>query len=84
MQFFLDLGLKIIKLSCDTDLASDGSLLESFNTLSKGLRNLKDVPLGISSVQPLDSGLFSFKLSMRYYPVNKSFLGQISDKIIQI
>ncbi|GJW21174.1 nucleolar protein 6 [Tanacetum coccineum] len=37
------------------DLASDGSLLESFNTLSKGLRNLQDIPLGISSVQPLDS-----------------------------
>lgn len=37
-------------LSCDTDVASDGSLLESFNTLSKGLRNLRDVPLGISSV----------------------------------
>nr|GEX34116.1 nucleolar protein 6 [Tanacetum cinerariifolium] len=37
------------------DLASDGSLLESFNTLSKGLRNLQDVPLAISSVQPLDS-----------------------------
>ncbi|KVH92355.1 Nrap protein [Cynara cardunculus var. scolymus] len=37
------------------DLASDGSLLESFGTLSKRLRLLSDVPLGVSSVQPLDS-----------------------------
>ncbi|PWA67901.1 Nrap protein [Artemisia annua] len=35
-----------------------GSLLESFNTLSKGLHNLRDVPLGISSVQPLDSAFW--------------------------
>ncbi|KAJ9561979.1 hypothetical protein OSB04_007139 [Centaurea solstitialis] len=37
------------------DVASDGSLLESFGTLSKRLRLLSDVPLGVSSVQPLDS-----------------------------
>ncbi|KAI3726492.1 hypothetical protein L1987_66289 [Smallanthus sonchifolius] len=43
-------------LVCDGgDLASDESLLESFGTLSKRLRLLSDVPLGISSVQPLDS-----------------------------
>nr|XP_043615466.1 nucleolar protein 6 [Erigeron canadensis] len=43
-------------LICDGgDLASDGSLLESFGTLSKRLRLLKDVPLRISSVQPLDA-----------------------------
>ncbi|MFS7973292.1 putative Nrap protein domain 1 [Helianthus anomalus] len=41
-------------LACE-DLASDGSLLESFGTLSKRLRLLSDVPLAISSVQPLDS-----------------------------
>lgn len=39
----------------DGELASDGSLLESFGTLSKRLRLLSDVPLAISSVQPLDS-----------------------------
>ncbi|KAI7743678.1 hypothetical protein M8C21_004126, partial [Ambrosia artemisiifolia] len=45
-------------LVCDGgDLASDGSLLESFDTLAKRLRLLSDVPLGISGVQPLDSGL---------------------------
>ncbi|XP_071731324.1 uncharacterized protein [Rutidosis leptorrhynchoides] len=37
------------------DLASDASLLDSFNTLSKYLLNLSGVPLGISSVKPLDS-----------------------------
>ncbi|KAI3768011.1 hypothetical protein L2E82_18441 [Cichorium intybus] len=37
------------------DTVSNGSLLESFGTLSKRLRLLSDVPLGISSVQPLDS-----------------------------
>ncbi|XP_076960700.1 uncharacterized protein LOC143637137 [Bidens hawaiensis] len=43
-------------LACDGgDLASDGSLLESFGTLSKRLRLLSDVPLRVSSVQPLDS-----------------------------
>ncbi|KAJ0526430.1 putative Nrap protein domain 1 [Helianthus annuus] len=43
-------------LACEGgDLASDGSLLESFGTLSKRLRLLSDVPLAISSVQPLDS-----------------------------
>ncbi|KAL7606257.1 hypothetical protein Lser_V15G19682 [Lactuca serriola] len=39
----------------DGDLASDGSLNESFGTLSKRLRLLSDVPLSITSVQPLDS-----------------------------
>ncbi|KAI3764981.1 hypothetical protein L2E82_14999 [Cichorium intybus] len=34
---------------------SNGSLLESFGTLCKRLRLLSDVPLVISSVQPLDS-----------------------------
>ncbi|KAL4582607.1 hypothetical protein LXL04_007163 [Taraxacum kok-saghyz] len=37
------------------DTGFNGSLLESFGTLSKRLRLLSEVPLAISSVQPLDS-----------------------------
>lgn len=38
-------------------VSSSGALLEAFDTLSKQLRLLDDVPLKISTVQPLDSGL---------------------------
>ncbi|KAI3765608.1 hypothetical protein L2E82_15646 [Cichorium intybus] len=41
--------------SCIDYTVSNGSLLESFGTLCKRLRLLSDVPLVISSVQPLDS-----------------------------
>ena len=37
-------------------VSSSGALLEAFNNLSKQLRLLDDVPLKISTVQPLDSG----------------------------
>lgn len=37
-----------------------GSLLGAFETLSKRLRNIKEIPLKISSVQPLDPGSLLF------------------------
>lgn len=36
-----------------------GSLMKAYDDLSKHLRLLDDIPLRISSVQPLDSGFFS-------------------------
>uniref|UniRef100_A0A453K7Y9 Nrap protein domain-containing protein n=1 Tax=Aegilops tauschii subsp. strangulata TaxID=200361 RepID=A0A453K7Y9_AEGTS len=36
-------------------VSSSGALLEAFDTLAKQLRLLDDVPLKISTVQPLDS-----------------------------
>jgi U3 small nucleolar RNA-associated protein 22 len=38
-------------------VSSSGSLLEAFDALAKQLRSLDDIPLKISTVQPLGSGL---------------------------
>lgn len=50
------LGLRLKRNYADT-VSSSGALLEAFDTLSKQLRVLDDIPLKISTVQPLDSGL---------------------------
>lgn len=39
--------------------SSSGALLEAFELLSKRLRLLEEIPLRISSVQPLDPGFIS-------------------------
>ena len=47
-------------------VSSSGALLEAFNNLSKQLRLLDDVPLKISTVQPLDSGSTKYILFFTY------------------
>ena len=49
-------------------VSSSGALLEAYNNLAKQLRLLDDVPLKISTVQPLDSG------STKYIYISCSFL----------
>lgn len=41
-------------------VSSSGALLEAFDTMAKQLRLLDDIPLKISTVQPLDSGLTQY------------------------
>lgn len=51
-----------LRKGCDNfsdSISFSGSLLEAFEVLSKRLHLLKDIPLKVSSVQPLDSGFFS-------------------------
>lgn len=43
-------------------VAFSSALLEAFELLSKRLRLLEDIPLKISSVQPLDPGFISMSL----------------------
>ena len=50
------LGFRLNRNYADP-VSSSGALLEAFDTLSKQLRLLDDVPLKISTVQPLDPGL---------------------------
>ncbi|KAK4741434.1 hypothetical protein SAY87_025022 [Trapa incisa] len=45
------------------DPMSSGSLMQAFENLSKCLRNIKDIPLKVSSVQPLDSAFRSTSVS---------------------
>ena len=40
-------------------ISFSGSLLEALEVLSKRLRLIQDIPLKVSSVQPLDPGTFS-------------------------
>lgn len=40
-------------------ISYSGRLLEKFEEFSKRLRSIEDIPLRISSVQPLDSGILS-------------------------
>jgi len=53
------LGFKLIPNYADP-VSSSGALLEAFDTISKQLRLLDDIPLKISTVQPLDSGLTQY------------------------
>jgi len=53
------LGFKLISNYADP-VSSSGALLEAFDTISKQLRILDDIPLKISTVQPLDSGLTQY------------------------
>lgn len=41
-------------------MAFSGYLIRAFEVLSKRLRLIQDIPLKVSSVQPLDSGTVSF------------------------
>ncbi|KAF7151525.1 hypothetical protein RHSIM_Rhsim02G0060300 [Rhododendron simsii] len=52
-------------------LSFSASLLEAFEVLSKHLRLLDDIPLTVSSVQPLDPGFLSQpKLPILYYGID--------------
>jgi hypothetical protein len=53
------LGFKLIRNYADP-VSSSGALLEAFDTIAKQLRLLDDIPLKISTVQPLDSGLTQY------------------------
>lgn len=43
-------------------VSHSGKLMEAFETLSKRLRLLDDIPLKVSTVQPLDPGIFYFQV----------------------
>lgn len=58
-------GFKLIRNYADP-VSSSGALLEAFDTIAKQLRLLDDVPLKISTVQPLDSGLMQFPFVFYY------------------
>lgn len=47
------------RLNDSDPISSYGSLVQAFEILSKRLRDIKDIPLKVSSVQPLDSGMVS-------------------------
>lgn len=48
-------------LQISDPVSCSGALIGAFELLSKRLRLIDDIPLGVSSVQPLDSGIpFSF------------------------
>lgn len=47
------------RLNCADPISSSGSLMQAFEILSKRLRDIGDIPLKVSSAQPLDSGMVS-------------------------
>lgn len=49
----------VVFLENTDPISYTGGLLEAYENLSKRLRTLDDIPLRVSSVQPLDSGFIS-------------------------
>lgn len=68
---FCTLLSETIKIPSDP-ISSTASLIGAFEILSKRLRLIEDIPLKVSTVQALDSGMILEKQSVFYFSVASS------------
>lgn len=59
-SFLQNMFIALTMLNWLDPMAFSGYLIQAFEVLSKRLRLIQDIPLKVSSVQPLDSGTVSF------------------------